>query len=242
MTQIKSYRIGDDGKLYNWNITDEDKAKGSRLVTRYRWGDGSPEAPVVGKKNPYQIRIYGNPDEIDNKFPDQAPPEDAVDPDANEPVPVDLSGIFPTATIEKAKSALLNIGAAVDDAIVKSKKAIADLEQTLTTKEPLQEAGDNIKALLIEAQRQLGGGTLANFTPPTKPAFKMPVRGLNADGKLRAFNIDRSKPSRIVTARVLVEVGRDSDGQAIQEFQTTEVKVYADLALLDQYYPQGTWT
>ena len=241
-TQIKSYRIGDDGKLYNWNITDEDKAKGSRLVTRYRWGDGSPEAPVVGKKNPYQIRIYGNPDEIDNKFPDQAPPEDAVDPDANEPVPIDLSGIFPTAVVDKAKSALLNIGAAVDDAIVKSKKAIEDLEQTLTTKEPLQEAGDNIKALLIEAKRQLDGGTLATFEPPTKPAFKMPVRRLASNGELQSWNIDRTKPSRIVTERVLVDKGRDSDGQPILEFETTEVKVHGDLALLDQYYPQGTWT
>lgn len=241
MSDIKSFRIGDDGKLYNWNITEEDKAKGSRLVTRYKWGDGSPGFPA-GVKSPYQIRIYGNPDEIDNKFPDQAPPEEAVDADADQPVPVDISNIFPTAVVDKAKGALLNIGTAVDDAVQKSKRAIEDLEQTLTTKEPLQEAADNIKALLKEARRQLDGGTLATFQPPAKPAFKMPVRRLDSAGKLQTFNIDRTKPSRIVTERVLVDKGRDSDGQPILEFETTEVKVHGDLALLDQYYPQGTWT
>lgn len=239
---MKEYRLGADGKLYNFNITEADKAKGSKIVTKRRWGDGSPEYPTVGQRYYYDIIVYGNIDDINNKFPDQAEPEPPGDPDADQPVPVDLSSVFPTALVDKAKSALANVGAAVDDAIVKSKETLENLKNSQENREPLQDAGANLKALLLEASRQLGGGTLANFEPPTKPAFKMPVRRIDNEGKLQSFNIDKTKPSRIVTARVVVETGRDSDNQAILEFKTTEVKVYGDLALLDQYYPQGTWT
>lgn len=212
---MKEYRLGKDGKLYNFNITPEVKARGSKVVTRYKWGDGD-DGPV-GQRIAYTIRVYGNPDDIDNKFPDQAEPEPPGDPDADTPVAIDPANLFPSAFVDKAKSALSKVGAAVDDAVVKSKQTLEDLTQTKDVREPLQDAATNIKALIAEAKRQLDGGRPESFVEPEKVVPT--VKGV-VDGAISAFDIDRTKPYR----------------ETLENGEL--VRVYGELEELDELVPK----
>lgn len=244
---MKEYVLRKDGTLYNFNISDADKAQGSKIVQRPKWGDGSPEFPNVGTKYYYDILVYGNPDDIDNKFPESADPEPEGDADANTPLPFDPTSLIPDEIVDKAKDVIGGVGVAVSTTVNSltdpATGLVAKLQQAGDNKVGLEMASINLKALVAEAERVLAGGTPASYVPPSAPpSWPMPVRRLDSNGKLQTFNIDKTKPSRIVTARVLIKKGVDNDGQAIQEFETTDVKVHADLELLNQYYPIGIIT
>lgn len=239
---MKEYVLRKDGSLYNFNITDEDKAQGSKIVQRPKWGDGSPEFPNVGTKYYYDILVYGNPDAIDNKFPESAEPEPEGDADADTPLPFDPTSLIPTEIVDKAKDVIGGVGAAVSTTVNSLTDPVtglvAKLAQAGDNKLGLEMASLNLKALVAEAERVLAGGDPSSYVEPAAPPpWPMPVRRLDANGKLQTFNIDKTKPSRIVTERVVVDKGRDQDGQPILEFETTDVKVHGDLALLNQYYP-----
>lgn len=239
---MKEYRLAKDGKLYNFGITDEVKARGSKVVQQRRWGDESEEFPIVGKRYTYDILVYGDPDAIDNKFPESAEPEPEGDADANAPLPFDPTSLIPDEIVDKAKSVIGGVGAAVSGAVNSltdpSTGLIGKLASAADSKAGLEDASANLKALIAEAERVLAGGDPNDFVEPAPPPpWPMPVRRLDDAGKLQTFNIDKTKPSRIVTARVLIKKGEDSDRQPILEFETTDVKVHADLALLNQYYP-----
>lgn len=239
---MKEFVLRKDGKLYNFGITEEDKNQYSKVVQKKRWGDGSEEFPTVGKRYYYDILVYGNPDAIDNKFPENAEPEPEGDADANEPLPFDPTSLIPTEIVDKAKNVIGGVGAAVTGAVNSltdpNTGLIGQLASAADSKEDLDDASNNLKALVAEAERLLAGGDPNNYVPPAPPPpWPMPVRRLDSNGKLQTFNIDKTKPSRIVTDRVLVDKGRDNDGRPILEFETTEVKVHGDIALLNQFYP-----
>lgn len=239
---MKEFVLRKDGKLYNFGITEEDKNQYSKVVQKRRWGDESEEFPIVGKRYTYDILVYGDPDAIDNKFPESAEPEPEGDADANAPLPFDPTSLIPDEIVDKAKSVIGGVGGAVSGAVNSltdpSTGLIGQLAAAADSKEDLDDASNNLKALVAEAERLLAGGDPNDYAPPAPPPpWPMPVKRLDNAGKLQSFNIDKTKPSRIVTARVLIKKGEDSDGRAIREFETTEVKVHADLALLNQYYP-----
>lgn len=243
---MQKFVLRKDGKLYSFNITEEDKAQGSKIVQKRRWGDGSEEFPTVGKRYTYDILVYGNIDAIENKFP-PLEPEPEGDADADEPLPFDPTSLIPAEIVDKAKSVVAGVGAAVSTTVNSltdpSTGLIGKLASAADSKEGLEDATNNLKALVAEAERLLAGGNPNDYVPPSPPPpWPMPVRRLDSNGKLQTFNIDKTKPSRIVTARVPIEKGRDSDGRPILEFETTDVKVHADLALLNQYYPVDNLT
>jgi len=151
---MREYKLTEEGKLSSWNITDEDKAKGSKVVTRNRWGDGSEEFPTVGVRYPYDILVYGNVDDIENKFPESAEAEEPGDPDADAPVPVDASALIPEDVINNATSTI----SAIDTTEVTS--ALENITNNLTpvtdTQDGLKDAMDTLEELLAEAENLVG--------------------------------------------------------------------------------------
>lgn len=152
-----TYKLTDEGNLQQWNITDEDKAKGSKIVTRGRWGDGSEEFPNVGQRYTYEILVYGNVDAIENKFPDSAEPEGPGDPDADNTVPVDASTLIPDSILNDTIGALQGIGES--PAFASANSALSGLQDKLgPASDPtaVKDSMNSLKLLIQDAKNQLG--------------------------------------------------------------------------------------
>lgn len=224
MTDYKEYRVGNDKKLYNFNI-DREPPNISRIVDQSRWGDGSDDFPTVGQKYTYQIRVWGTEDAINNRFPiDEGP----GDPGADEPVAVDTGDLVPEAIVGKAENAILTAIATANSVKDQVTNLLGNLTQVSDSRSLLSEEANNLRALILEAKRVLAGGSPEEFTPPTKEDAKKYDRRLQSNGTIVNFNIDRKKPYRDIKRTIT------SRGETIEN---ANVRLYGDLADLDQYYP-----
>jgi len=153
---MKEYKLTDTGALSSWNITEEDKAKGSKIVTRGKWGDGSEEFPLVGTRYTYEVLVYGNVDDIENKFPDSAEPEEPGDPDADTPVPVDASGLIPDSILNDTVSQLQGIGST--SAFTSAASTLGGLQNKLQNINPteINDAMAELEELIKQAEIALG--------------------------------------------------------------------------------------
>ena len=152
-----TFKLTDEGNLQQWNITDEDRAKGSKIVTKGRWGDGSEEFPNVGQRYTYEILVYGNIDDIENKFPESAEPEEPGDPDANSTVPTDASTLIPDSILNDTIGALQGIGQS--PAFAGASAALSGLKDKLgPASEPsaVKDASASLKELIKAAKQELG--------------------------------------------------------------------------------------
>jgi hypothetical protein len=218
---IEEFRLSKDLKLYNFNI---DRTQPSREVQRKNWVDGERVTET--------IRVYGEPDDIDNRFPYSAEPEPEGDPDADTPIPAPSESLIPTEIVEKAKSLISGIGEAVDTTVESADKVVKDLQGASDIKEIMDEAANNLEALLAEAKRvlELDDGvteedakkSFAAPDPSDITTLNVPTqeRRLQDNGQTVNFNIDRKQPYRDV------DVGG------------VKTRVYASQEILDQYYPQ----
>ena len=229
---IEDRRLGKDGKIYNFNI-DKNPPNVSKVITKHRWGD------VDGNwgRIPYQLRVWGDLDALENKFPESAEPEPPGDPDANAPLPFDPTSLIPAEILEKAKAA---VGLATTLAITassQSKGLLKNLQAAQDANTDLDDAISNLKGVIAEAKRKLNGESAA--VPITVETPKH-TRRLQSNGDLVNFNLDKTKPYRDVTARISIRNLDARDGEDLFTRETTQVRVYGDLALLDQYYPLGS--
>lgn len=226
---MREYRLGRDGKLYNFNI-DRDPPNVSRVVEKRRWGDGSEEFPTVGQRYTYEILVWGTLDDLDNKFPESAEPEPPGDPDADEPVPVDTNSLIPQEVIGAAQNAIgeaIAAAAAVKDQVT---GLLSGLGPVSDSREDISEEGNNLRAIIEEAKRLLAGGLPDDFTPPTQDSAERYNRRLQSDGVIVNFNIDKTKPYRDITRTITVR------GETVQD---ANVRLYGDLEDLNTYYPLG---
>lgn len=216
---MEERRLGSDLKLYNFNIVREDPYV-SRVITKNRWENGSRVS--------YQLKVWGKPDDLDNKFPTTAEPEPAGDADADAPVPIDLGSLIPTSIRDKAINALDSARDSLVQAKASATSLLSNLDSVVDSRELLSEEANNLRALIFEAKRVLAGGTPNDFTPPTQQDSKRYSRRLQSNGTIVNFNIDRKKPYRDIK-RTITERG--------ETIENANVRLYGDLADLNQYYP-----
>jgi hypothetical protein len=233
---MKEYRLGSDGKLYNFNI-DRNPPNISRIVEKNRWGDGSEEFPTVGQRYTYEIKVWGKLDDLDNKFSDTAEPEPPGDADADLPVPIDTNSLIPQEIIAKAETAIADAIVAANAVKDQVAGLLSSIGPVSDSREDIKEEGNNLRAIIEEAKRLLGGGLPEDFTPPTPADAQRQNRRLQSNGTLVNFNIDKTKPYRDTRAVITFRDFSQPDAPIVTE--ETNVRIYGELADLNTYYPLG---
>jgi len=224
---IEDRRLGKDGNIYNFDI-DKNPPNVAKVVTKHRWGD------VDGNwgRIPYQLRVWGDKDQLENKFPETADPEPPGDADANTPLPFDPTTLIPQEIIEKAKVAIGLVATTAEAAFTQSKGLLETLLAAQDANTDLDNAMNNLKALIAQSKRKLNGESDAVPITIEKPKYS---RRLDSNGELQSWNIDKTKPFRDVTETIRI---RDLEAEELEfNNETVPVRVYGELALLDQYYP-----
>jgi hypothetical protein len=186
------------------------------------------------------VKVYGDAADLEKKYPS---PENigvlvngqSLVPDlgAESPVlPENPGELLPISIVGGAKAVLESASSVVTGVFDSAKDFAANLAGLDLQKIDELAKLAALQALILEAKQELGD--IPKGTPPTP----QPVKRKNyriSNGKLVAFNVDKTQPYRDVVERLPVTTYDDNDN-ATTEFKEIEVRVYGTEAELAARY------